>query len=70
MAVILAEALPEKIKFVRTEVLDAYKAIGAAGQPAIQLVIQPAIDEGVAALASGDVVRMIRAYKNLDDIRL
>lgn len=66
----LAEALPEKIKYVRTEVLDAYKSIGAAGQPAIQLVIQPAIDEGVEALASGDVTRMIRAYKALDDIQL
>ena len=46
MAVTLAEALLEKIKFVRTEVLDAYKAIGAAGQPATRLVIQPAIDAG------------------------
>ena len=66
----LAEALPEKIKYVRTDVLEAYKAIGPAGQPAIQLVIEPAIDEGVAALASGDVVRMMRAYSTLDEIKL
>lgn len=66
----LGEALPAKIKYVRTEVLDAYKSIGAAGQPAIQFVIQPAIDEGVEALASGDLPRMIRAYKALDDIQL
>ena len=66
----LADDLPEKIKYVCTEVLDAYKSIGAAGQPAIYLVIQPAIDEGIQALASGDVARMIRAYKALDDIQL
>lgn len=66
----LADALPEKIKWAQTEVLPAYHSIGAAGQPAIQLVIQPAIDEGVASLASGDVTRMIRAYKALDEISL
>lgn len=66
----LAEALPEKIAYVRKEVLPAYQSIGDAGQPAIQLVIEPAIDEGVSALASGDVVRMISAYKALDEIKL
>jgi len=66
----LAEALPEKIKWAQTEALPAYQSIGAAGQPAIHLVIQPAIDEGVQALASGDVTRMIRAFAALDDISL
>ena len=66
----LAEELPAKIKYVRTEVLPAYEAIGASGQPAIQMVINPAIDEGVEALASGDVTRMIVAYQNLASIKL
>ena len=66
----LAEALPVKIKYVRTTVLDAYKAIGPAGEIAIALVIEPAVDEGVEALASGDVTRMIRAYAALDEIQL
>lgn len=66
----LAEELPAKIRFVQTEVLPAYQEIGAAGQPAIRMVIQPAIDEGVQALASGDVTRMIVAYQNLADIKL
>ena len=66
----LAEALPEKIKFVRDEVLPAYQSIGASGQPAIQMVINPAIDEGIDALASGDVVRMMRAFTALDEIKI
>ena len=66
----LADALPEKIKWVQQEVLPAYQSIGTAGQPAIQLVIQPAIDEGIDALASGDVTRMIRAFSALEEIKL
>ncbi|MGD1953879.1 MAG: hypothetical protein ACFBZ9_01280 [Sphingomonadales bacterium] len=66
----LADALPEKIKWAQEQVLPAYQLIGAAGEPAIQLVIRPAINEGIDALASGDVVRMIAAYKALDDIKL
>lgn len=66
----LAEGLVIKLKYVRKEVLPAYKDLGVAGQPAIQMVIDPAIDEGIEALASGDVVRMMRAYSTLDDIKL
>jgi|GEM_PF-4884905 len=66
----LGDALPAAIHRVREEVLPAYEGIGAAGQPAIQLVINPAIREGVDALASGDVTRMARAYQALADIKV
>jgi len=66
----LGEALPAAIHRVREEVLPAYESIGAAGQPAIQLVINPAIREGVDALASGDISRMVRAYQALIDIKV
>jgi hypothetical protein len=66
----LGTELPEKIKWVQEEVLPAYQEIGPAGQPAIQLIIRPAINEAIDALASGDVIRMITAYKALDEIKL
>ena len=66
----LAEALPAKIKWANEEVLPAYESIGPAGQPAIQMVIRPAINEGIDALASGDVVRMMKAISALEEISL
>lgn len=66
----LGDALPAAIHRVREQVLPAYESIGAAGQPAIQLVINPAIREGVDALASGDIARMARAYQALTEIKV
>ena len=66
----LGDAMPAAIHHVREEILPVYESIGAAGRPAIQLVITPAIREGVDALASGDVVRMARAYQALINIKV
>ena len=66
----LGDALPAAIHRIREEVLPAYQSIGLAGQPAIQLVINPALREAVDALASGDVVRMARAHQALVDIKV
>ena len=61
----LAEAFPDEIERCR-ELLDAYKEIGPAGTFGV-IMIKKDIDEAIKALASGDVVRMIRAYKTLKE---
>ena len=48
------------------ELLEAYAAIGPAGQFG-SIVIRAAIKEGEAAIASNDVVRCVAAYKSLQD---
>jgi len=60
----LGESLPKEIKR-NQELVLLYKALpGGAGTFGATL-IQNSIDVGVAALASGDVVRMLQAYKIL-----
>ena len=63
----LAEALPAEIKRVR-EVQDQYKELRGTPNVLVEpqiTMMEAAISEGVQSLASGDVVRMLRAYKNL-----
>jgi hypothetical protein len=67
----LGDALPAEIKRIqakRERWLGYAKDAGpvASFNPAL-MMMQMAIDEGVAALASGDVVRMIAAYQTLKD---
>jgi len=59
----LAEALPQEIERCQ-ELLTAYKEIGPPGQFGA-MMIKPVIKEGIDSLASGDLVRMLRAYKAL-----
>jgi len=47
------------------ELIAVYKGLGPSGSFGA-VVIQNAIWEGEGALASGDVVRMIAAYKELE----
>ena len=61
----LAEALPKEIERCQ-ELLQAYNEIGPAGVFGATMIKQD-IKEGVAALASGDVIRMIMAYKKLEN---
>lgn len=49
------------------EVLSYYKEIGPAGMFGAAM-IEAKIREGEAALASGEVVRMMQAYQTLKDI--
>lgn len=67
----LAEALPAAIKNVR-EVQSQFKEL--RGMP--NVIVEPQIsvmefeiNEAVGALASGDVVRMIRAYEAIKDYK-
>jgi len=67
----LAEALPREIKRVqekRERWLGYEREAGprANFKPAL-FMMQSSIDEGVKALASGDVVRMQQAYQDLQD---
>lgn len=67
----LADALPKEIKRVqakRERWLEYEREAGprANFKPAL-FMMQASIDEGVASLASGDVVRMLRAYQDLQD---
>lgn len=59
----LAEELPKEIERCQ-ELLGAYKEIGVNGQFAVAM-IKNDIKEGVESLASGDVIRMIKAYERL-----
>lgn len=63
----LAEALPREINRVRA-VQDTYKQLrgmpGVIVEPAIAMM-EASIAEGIAALASGDVVRMLRSHEDL-----
>ena len=72
----LAEELPAEIKRVQAKRemwLDYQKRVeggphgGAVSFAPALAMMQMEIDEGIDALASGDVVRMLRAHKALKD---
>ena len=62
----LAEALPKEMARVR-EVLGHYKEIGPAGMFGAAFIEQD-LREADQAVISGDLVRMIKAYKKLQGI--
>lgn len=61
----LAEALPREQKRCR-ELLEVYKELGPAGRFGAMMV-EASLDEAEQAAMSGDVVRMLRAYKRLSE---
>ena len=62
----LAEALPKETERVR-EVLGYYKEIGSAGAFGAAM-IELSLKRADKAMASGDVVEMLAAYKDLQEI--
>ena len=62
----LAEALPKECARVRV-VLGHYKGIGSAGAFGA-LMIEQDLQLADRAMASGDVVEMMRAYQTLKEI--
>lgn len=60
----LADALPKEMARVRDNVMPLYVEIGPPGALALHFMRQ-ALDEAARAMASGDLVAMIRAYENL-----
>jgi len=67
MAESLAEALPKEQARVR-EVLGHYKEIGPAGAFGAAMIEQD-LSAADRAVASGDVVAMLRAYQTLKEIQ-
>lgn len=62
----LAEALPKETERVR-EVLGYYKEIGPAGAFGAAMIGQY-LKRADEAMASGDIFKMITAYKDLQEI--
>jgi hypothetical protein len=63
----LAEALPAEIKRVRI-VQDAYKELRSMRNVIVEpqiAMMEAAIQAGITASASGDVIAMLRAYEDL-----
>jgi molybdopterin converting factor small subunit len=65
----LGEALPAEMARVRDEVMPAYLEIGDAGRFCVALMRHD-LDLAATALASGDVVAMIHALKELREYEL
>lgn len=61
----LIEGIQEQCKRVRDELLPLYEELGPVGAFGAAMLKQ-AVTEGEAAIASGDVVRMLAAYKELE----
>ena len=63
----LVEGIQAERKRVE-ELRKEYVAIGPAGTLALMLNIDPALKEADASIASGDVVRMLKSYNELQGI--
>jgi hypothetical protein len=62
--VTLADALPKQMARVRDEVMPAYIEIGAPGMFALSMMRHD-LDEAARAMATGDVVAMLKAHEAL-----
>ena len=65
----LGEQLPIEMARVRDTVLPFYLEIGLGGSFGA-MTIRAALDNAARSMAEGDVVAMIRAYKELKEIEL
>ena len=65
----LGDALPREMARVRDDVLPAYQQIGAPGERAV-MMMRRSMDLATKALAEGDVVAMLRAFKDLKEYKL
>ena len=65
----LGEALPKEMARVRDEVMPAYIEIGRPGEIALAMMRHD-LDRAAKAMAEGDLVGMISAYKALKEYSL
>lgn len=65
----LGDALPKEMARIRDVVMPAYQGIGEAGAFALMFMRRD-LDLAAKALAEGDVVAMIGAYKALQEYKL
>ena len=64
MSETLGDALPREMTRVRDEVMPFYIEIGPPGQFALAMMMAD-LDAATRALASGDVIAMLRIYEKL-----
>lgn len=62
----LGDDLPRQMARVRDELIPAYLSIGPSGAFGLAMLRQE-LDRAAAAMASGDVVEMLRAYQALKE---
>lgn len=60
----LVEGIQAQCNRVRDELLPVYDSLGPVGAFGA-LMLREAVKEGEAAIASNDVVRMVKAYQSL-----
>lgn len=65
----LADALPRKMAEIRDVYIPAYQAIGPAGAFGVAMM-RASLDRAARALASGDVLEVIAAYRDLEEYKL
>lgn len=62
----LIEGIQQQCNRVREDLLPAYDKLGPVGTFGAAM-LRNAIREGEGAIASGDVMRMLAAYKSLEE---
>lgn len=62
----LGEALPKEMARVRDELIPEYLSIGPASGFAV-MMMRRSLDRAAIAMAEGDLLAMIAAYKELKD---
>lgn len=62
----LADALPREMARVRDELIPAYQSIGPSGLFGLAM-LRESLDDAAKAMASGDVIAMVRAYQVLKE---
>lgn len=65
----LGDALPAKMREIREVYIPTYREVGPTGAFAIAMM-NDALTRAELALASGDVVEMIGAYRDLMEFKL
>lgn len=60
----LGTALPAEMKRVRDVMIPLYESIGIGGRPGV-FMMKAELDNATAALAEGDILRMMHAYEAL-----
>lgn len=61
----LIEGIQEQQKRFREELIPAYESIGNAGQFALQLTLRPLLARSEKAIASDDVLEMLRVCQEM-----
>lgn len=61
----LVEGIQQKCNYIRDTIIPEYDAIGPSGRFG-KIMLQADIKKGEQAIASGDVIKMLEVYKELE----